>query len=194
MATDIDDLSTLESDRLDAAQAAVQNARDRLGDLREQHHETERQVEELTETVDTLRLDVASGEATEEELTEAKADLKEAKARREELAEEIEEQEASVPRLEERVKSVREELAGDLAEEYSEAAQSILKQKAKAMKQLATALDKAEAFQQKAQENGLRKDERLVKVNGAVRAAGGNRVQAESLRFRAEKIQDRKIE
>jgi chromosome segregation ATPase len=194
MATDIDDLSTLESDRLDAAQAAVQTARERLGDLRTQYEEAEQEIERLTEQVDTLRLDVASGEATEEELTEAKADLKEAKARREELAEEIEEQEATVPRLEERVKSVREELAVDLAEEYSSAAQAILKQKAKAMKQLATALDKAEAFQQKAQENGLRKDERLVKVNGAVRAAGGNRVQAESLRYRAEKIQDRKIE
>ncbi len=194
MATDIDDLSTLESDRLDAAQAAVSKARDRLQDLRTQHEEAEQEIERLTEEVDTLRLDVASGEATEEELTEAKSDLKEAKARREELAEEIEEQEATVPRLEERVKSVREELAGDLAEEYSSAAQAILKQKAKAMKQLATALDKAEAFQQKAQENGLRKDERLVKVNGAVRAAGGNRVQADSLRFRAEKIQDRKIE
>ncbi|MCS4119603.1 hypothetical protein [Salinibacter ruber] len=194
MATDIDDLSTLESDRLDAAQAAVSKARDRLQDLRTQHEEAEQEIERLTEEVDTLRLDVASGEATEEELTEAKADLKEAKARREELVEEIEEQEATVPRLEERVKSVREELAGDLAEEYSSAAQAILKQKAKAMKQLATALDKAEAFQQKAQENGLRKDERLVKVNGAVRAAGGNRVQAQSLRFRAEKIQDRKIE
>ena len=194
MATDIDDLSTLESDRLDAAQAAVQTARERLGDLRTQHEEAEQEIERLTDTVDTLRLDVASGEATEEELTEAKTDLKEAKARREELAEEIEEQEATVPRLEERVKSVREELAGDLAEEYSEAAQDILKQKAKAMKQLATALDKAEAFQQKAQENGLRKDERLVKVNSAVRADGGHRVQADSLRFRAEKIQDRKIE
>ncbi len=194
MATDIDDLSTLESDRLDAAQAAVSKARDRLQDLRTQHEEAEQEIERLTEEVDTLRLDVASGEATEEELTEAKNDLKEAKARREELAEEIEEQEATVPRLEERVKSVREELAGDLAEEYSEAAQSILKQKAKAMKQLATALDKAEAFQQKAQSVGLARDERLVKVNGAVRAAGGNRVQADSLRFRAEKIQDRKIE
>jgi len=191
MSIDIDDLPTLESDRLDAAQAAVETAKERLDSLREQQAEAEAEIERLTDEVDGLRLDVASGEATEEELSDAKASLKAAKERLSDLEDEIEEQTSTIPRLEDRVQAVREEVASDLAEDYAEAARSLLKQKARAMKQLATALEKAHALQEKASTNGLRRDDRIPSLRDTIRSRDGTRVSADRLRHLAGKIDDR---
>jgi len=192
MATDVDDLPELDNqESYTAAREALDSARERMEELREEVPAAEAKVERLTEEVDETRVAVAAGDATDEDLEAAKAGLAEAEKRLEDLREEKEAQAGAVDRLESRLDEARGRAAGTIAEDYAAAAEAVMAQKARALRSLATALEKMQALKQRAAENGLRRDERVPTVTPAVKTRNGDEVGADRLRYRADQLDER---
>ena len=117
--------------------------------------------------------------------------MKAARDRLDGLREERESQESAVDRLEERTESARDDAAAQIAEAYSGAAEALLKQKTRAMRSLATALEKIQVLKQKASENGLRRSERLPPLTATVKKRDGGTVGPDRLRYLADRLEDR---
>lgn len=193
MATDVDDLPELDNqDSYTAAVDALDSARERLTEIREEIPEAEAEVERLTEEVDETRVAMAAGDATEEDLEATKADLADAEERLGELREEREAQEGAIDRLEARLDEARDEAAGEIAVRYAETADALMAQKTRAMRQLATALEKIDALNQKMAQNGLRRDDRVPSLTPAVKNRDGKTIGADRLRYLAGQLDERR--
>jgi chromosome segregation ATPase len=185
------DLSTLptldDAEGPQAARDALQSARERLKAIRSQMEAERAEVDRLTSALDDLRLDVAAGDAGEDDLQARKDELGAAEEAVEELTGEAEAQERTIERLKDRLDDAREDAVSEIAPEYAETAGDLARQKARALRSLATTLEKIADFRKKAAENGLRRDERLRPVQEDLRLSGKD-FTAETLRYRAEKV------
>jgi DNA repair exonuclease SbcCD ATPase subunit len=134
-------------DDLEAATDALASARERLRDLEERKAELEAQIPELKSDVDDLRVEVAQGEAQEEDLEEALESVRSTENELEELeSERIPSQELAVERLDQNVEDTKDELGNRFAGPYHEAAIELLRSKAEACRELADVLDLVETF------------------------------------------------
>jgi chromosome segregation protein len=193
----IDQLPTLEGhDDIEAARDALASAKERLQDLEDRKAEIEAQIPQLRDEVDDLRVQVAVGDATDEDLQAARQAVAEAEDELEDLdTRQIPSQQQAVERLDERTEAVLDRLGNEFAGEYQEAAIEALRSKAEALRSLADVLDSVDALDSKRADNRIQNEygpevPSVPTLEGTVEVAYKDEHEPDELRDRADELQE----
>jgi hypothetical protein len=153
----IEQLPTIQNhDDIEAARSALASARGRLHELEDRKAELKAQIPQLRDRVDDLRVQVATGDATEGELQEARQAVTDAEDELKRLeTRQIPSQQQAVERLDDRTDEVLDRLGNQFAGAYQEMATQLLDRKAEALRAVARVLDAVDSFDSKRGENRI---------------------------------------
>jgi len=192
----LDDLPTLDdSDRWNEFLDSLANARERREELRQRADEVEVQIATLEEEIPEIRVAVATGDATEEELEEAKQELADLEEELTDLREnEIPGAEETVQLLRDRRDQIKTEEGAAIAEAYAEAQATLQKQKRELLEGLAQVLEALDEFQSKKKTNSVGESyaedaPNVPPVHPVIQGRGrSDRVEPDRLRRRADEV------
>jgi chromosome segregation ATPase len=192
----LDDLPTLDdSDRWNEFLDSLANARERREELRQRADEVEVQIATLEEEIPEIRVAVATGDATEEELEEAKQELADLEEELTDLREnEIPGAEETVQLLRDRRDQIKTEEGAAIAEAYAEAQATLQKQKRELLEGLAQVLEALDEFQSKKKTNSVGESysedaPNVPPIHPTIRGRGrGDRVEPQRLRRQADEV------
>jgi chromosome segregation ATPase len=186
MSIDFDELPSIDDhDGVQGARETLKQARERLDTLKEERQEAQAKVEALEDEVDETRIQRTTGDATSEDLENAKYELEVAQDEAEDLEAEVQAQKRAIERLQSRLENAKEEAAGEVASAYSDEAEDVLASQRRALRQLATTLEDAHALKEELTRQGLRRDERVPSLEEKLRIPGGTSVAPDRLRHLA---------
>ncbi len=160
MDLDLPDIEALpelaDSDRWNEFLGSLASARERREQLRERADEVEQEIATLEEEIPEIRVAVATGDATESELSEAKQELTNLEQELEDLREnEIPGAEETVQLLRDRRDQIKTEEGAAIAEAYAEAQATLQEQKRELLEGLAQVLEALEEFQSRKKTNSV---------------------------------------
>ncbi len=160
MDLDLPDIEALpelaDSERWSEFLDSLANARERREQLRQRAGEVEQEIATLEESLPERRLAVATGDATEEELEEAKQELSDLEEELTDLREnEIPGAEETVQLLRDRRDQIKTEEGAAIAEAYAEVQSELQSKKRELLEGLAQVLEALDKFQSKKKTNAV---------------------------------------
>lgn len=194
---DLDELPTLDdSEALKNLRDAIADARERREALRERSEEIQETIPQKKEEIDSLRVGVATGENSEEQLDEAKSELESLEAELEDIRQnELPGQEETCDLLRDRLDEVKSEEGDKLADQYAEAQRELQATKRTLLRQLAEVCEALDEYQSLKKSNEVGSYDPDVQdvpqVHGVVKGQRRNEdMEPKQLRIRAEALSD----
>ena len=201
MDLDLPDIEALpelaDSERWNEFLDSLANARKRREELRQRADEVEQEIATLEEEIPEIRVAVATGDATEEELEEAKQELADLEAELTDLREnEIPGAEETVQLLRDRRDQIKTEEGAAIADAYAEAQATLQKQKRELLEGLAQVLEALDEYQSRKKTNSVGESyaedaPNVPPVHPTIQGRGrSDRVEPDRLRRQADEVAD----
>lgn len=192
----LNELPTLDdSDRWGQLLNSIAAAKERREKLRERADEIEQQLPQHADRIEELRVQVATGEASESDLEAAKKEKAELESELGELRQtEIPAQEETVELLEDRRSEVKSEEGDKLADEYAEVQATLQREKLCLLEQLAAVCEALDEYQGLKKSNDVGSYDPEVQtvppVSPRVSDNGRNQLEPQALRRAADSVRD----